>query len=239
MSKIGFICIGHEDYVSKSSDDMAKRAVKELRNKGLEVVWKNATAVDSNSARQLARSILKEDVESIIIFMATWMECPVAMSVVREIEHLPFALWGTPMFENNGDMESTGSFVSFAMFKGSLDRLEYRFKSLLGSPDDEETIQVAFEFCNAASAYENLKRTSIGLVGYTSMSIYPGTFDHLLMRKIIGPEIVQMDTYTVIEHMKKRSLKASMEKLIITRSKLSQEAGVIGAASLVFNKKEL
>ena len=42
----------------------------------------------------------------------------------------------------------------------------------------------------------------------------------------------------LIEHMKKRTLKASMEKLIIIRSKLSQEAGVIGAASLVFNKKE-
>ena len=43
-----------------------------------------------------------------------------------------------------------------------------------------------------------LKKTKIGLIGYSSMNIYPGTFDHLFLRTKIGPEVRQMDAYTVI-----------------------------------------
>ena len=34
--------------------------------------------------------------------------------------------------------------------------------------------------------------------GYTSMSIYTGTFDHVLMRYLVGPEVEQMDAYSLI-----------------------------------------
>jgi L-fucose isomerase-like protein len=43
-----------------------------------------------------------------------------------------------------------------------------------------------------------MRRTRLGLVGYTAMSIYPGTFDHVLLRTRIGPEVVHIDSYTVI-----------------------------------------
>jgi L-fucose isomerase-like protein len=69
----------------------------------------------------------------------------------------------------------------------------------LGSYRDKKIIAELKHFAAAAGAARNLNYSTIGLIGYTSMAIYPGTFDHVLMRYIIGPEIEQMDSYSVIK----------------------------------------
>ena len=102
------------------------------------------------------------------------------------------------MFMEKGILNSTGSYVSFAMFKGTMDRVQYKYKPILGLPSEVDTIIKVESFCKAASCYMRLKRTRIGLVGYTSMSIYPGTFDHVFLRVKIGPEVEQLDSYTLI-----------------------------------------
>ncbi len=201
MPRIGFISVGHPDYINDTSALLKSSAATSMEQNGIQVIPAQKTALDSQSARLFAKQLLKQDVEGVVLFLETWIECPVAMSVIREIEHLPFALWGTPMFNDNGKSVSTGSFVSFAMFKGSLDRLEYNYEAILGLPSQKNTIEHIKAFSIAAEAYSRMKITSIGLVGYTSMSIYPGTFDHLLMRKAIGPEVVQMDTYSLLNKM--------------------------------------
>jgi L-fucose isomerase-like protein len=201
MPKIGFISVGHPDYINDTSAILKYKAIESMEKIGIQVISAEKTAADSQSARLFANKLIKQDLDGVVLFLETWMECPVAMSAIREIEHLPFALWGTPMFNNNGQSVSTGSFVSFAMFKGSLDRLEYNYEAILGQPSQKSVIEKIKAFAIAAEAYSRMKITSIGLVGYTSMSIYPGTFDHLLMRKAIGPEIVQMDTYTLLNKM--------------------------------------
>ncbi|MEF8848252.1 MAG: hypothetical protein V5A68_03875 [Candidatus Thermoplasmatota archaeon] len=202
-SRIGFITIGHQDYVNKSAEDKSNEAVGRLKEKGIDVIYESKIVTDRKNAIKTARNLIKKDVQAVIVFLGTWMECPVAMAAIREFEHLPFALWGFQMFEKNGRLESTGSFVSFAMFKGSLTRMNYNFKSLLGSPEENDIINQAVIFCKAASTKEKLKRTVIGLVGYTSMGIYPGTFDHVMLRKKIGPEIDHLDTYTLINRLEK------------------------------------
>ena len=201
MPRIGFISVGHPDYINDTSALLKSSAATSMEQNGIQVIPAQKTALDSQSARLFAKQLLKQDVEGVVLFLETWIECPVAMSVIREIEHLPFALWGTPMFNDNGKSVSTGSFVSFAMFKGSLDRLEYNYEAILGLPSQKNTLEHIKAFSIAAEAYSRMKITSIGLVGYTSMSIYPGTFDHLLMRKAIGPEVVQMDTYSLLNKM--------------------------------------
>jgi L-fucose isomerase-like protein len=186
MARVGFIAVGHIDYAGESAQKLVKDSIKNLSTQGLDIIWKNEIATDSRNARELAGEIIRNDVDCVILFLSTWIESPVAMSVVREIEHIPFAIWGAPMFEDEGNLTSTGSFVSYAMFTGSLKRLEYSFKPLLGLPSNEKILKEALIFCKCSYAYQKLKRSTIGLVGYTSMSIYPGTFDHLLMRKKNG-----------------------------------------------------
>lgn len=195
---IGFVNVCHEDYVDNNAIAMAKLAVDGLRNKGIDVFAVEEPVTNFRNAEAAGKSLIKEGVDGVILFMGTWIECPNAMSVIREVEHLPMCLWGFGMFEVDGRLESTGSYVSFSMFKGVMDRVGYKYKAVLGGCDDEDTLQSVVSFCKAAQAEAKMKRTRIGLVGYTSMSIYTGTFDHVLLRAKIGPEVVQMDSYTVI-----------------------------------------
>lgn len=197
MGKIGFINICHGDYVNASALGMAERAVQALREAGADVLAEGP-AMDVRGAERAARLLVRSEVDGVILFLGTWMECPVAMAALREVEHLPLCLWGFPMFTENGSLNSTGSYVSFAMFKGTMERAGYRCKYVLGMPGDPETTAAAADFCTAAACAARLKRTRIGLVGYTSMGIYPGTFDHVFLRVKIGPEVEQMDSYTLI-----------------------------------------
>ena len=196
MKKIGFVVISHPDYegtgdVKRFSD----AAIALLRNKGLDMV--DAGIVNSvKNASFEGKRLAFSDVDGVILFLASWLECSVAMAVYREIEHLPVCLWSFPMWEEDGQEKSTGSYVSYTMFKGVLDRIGAPYTGVMG--ELPATVGRVVKFCRAASAYQELKRARIGLVGYTSMSIYTGTFDHVLLRAKIGPEVQHIDSYTLI-----------------------------------------
>lgn len=198
MGKIGFVNLSHKDYITDTVLSIADKAVKAMHSLGIEVYSIDKPVTDCLAAELAGRELVKNEVDGVVIFLGSWIECPVAMSLIREVEHLPLCMWGFPMFKNNGRLNSTGSYVSFAMLKGSLDRVKFKYKPVLGMPDDSETKRNIRSFCTAAVAAKRLKRMRIGLVGYTSMGIYPGTFDHLLLRVNIGPEVEQIDSYTMI-----------------------------------------
>jgi len=196
--RIGFLNICHEDYQDDLVFTVADRAVKRLHEHGVELVLPEKTVCNWDAAKNAGISFASSNLDGVILFLGSWMECSVALAAIREIEHLPMCLWGFPMFEWDGKLESTGSYVSFSMFSGTMRRAGYLFSSVIGMPDDDATVRAVIDFCAASAAKASLRRSRVGLVGYTSMCILPGTFDHLLMRTLIGPEIVQSDSYTLI-----------------------------------------
>jgi len=195
---IGFVNVCHPDYVNKAVSDMANKAQSVLKAKAIEIYVIEAPVIDYRSAEEAGKELVHARVDGVIIFLGSWIECSTAMALVREVEHMPMCLWGFGMFMENGTLNSTGSYVSFAMFKGSMDRVGYRYIPVLGFPEDTNVQKELVAFARASSGYQRLKHLRIGLIGYSAMSIYPGTFDHLLMRAKIGPEIEQMDSYTLI-----------------------------------------
>ena len=217
MSKLGFIALAHPDYIADgAAARFADAAVLALRGQGAEVLHSGRLAASIADARAEALSAVAADVDGVILFLASWLECPVAMAAVTEAKHLPLFLWGFPMWEEKGREMSTGSYVSYAMFRGVLERIGQPFSEALGMPSDSDTVGRAAAFCRAASAAKRLGRAKIGLVGYTSMSIYTGTFDHVLLRWLIGPEVEQSDSYSLIRRAERFSdadCAAALEKL--------------------------
>jgi len=215
--KIAFLVIGHRDYQYDLGIRFAKYTVKRLKENGMDIVFCDRSLNEMIDAQNEAKKIVREDIDGVIIFLGTWVECSTAMAVIRMIEHLPFLVWGFPMFVNKeGIKDQTGSFVAYATLKGSLDRVGYKYKGIIGKTDDEEVIGKVISFCKAAFTYKRLKESRVGLFGYASMSMYPGTFDHLLLRRYIGPEVIHFDTYQLIEEMKlisKRDCLEIIEKL--------------------------
>jgi len=214
--KVGFIVIGHPDYQNDIGLQFARDAVDGLTQRGIEVIFKPTSHTRPVSAREAAIELAGQDLDGVIVFLATWIECPTAVQAIREIEHLPFAVWGFNMFPWQGKRESTGSFVAASVLKGALDRMEYSPTHLLGLPSESEIVDRAAAFCRAAHATKRLKRTRLALIGYAAMGMYPGTFDHVLMRRHIGPDVEHLDTYSLIraaEAMPEDAVTSTAEEL--------------------------
>ncbi|MCD6232037.1 hypothetical protein J7K28_05370 [Candidatus Aerophobetes bacterium] len=230
--KIGFIVAGHRDYPNDVGINMARKAVEELKKKNIEVIFFDQPQLDSINARKTAIRLISEDVDGVVFFLGTWIEAPVAIAALREVEHLPIALWGFPMFKKNSRLDSTGSLVALFVLQGTLRRMGIPFKSIMGTTDDKKAISQVISFSRASCVKKALKRTRLGLVGYASMGMYPGTFDHALLRKIIGPEVIHLDNYLLIN----KTIKVSKIKMQDFISKLNEKATVEGVPQEVLEK---
>ncbi len=220
MSRIGFIAVAHPDYITDGcAKSFADRAVNEVRKRGIELYYPDRLASTAEEAREDAAGCVRNGCEGIILFLSSWIECPVAMTAVTETAHLPLLIWGFPMWVENGVEKSTGSYVSYTMFRGVLARVGHNFCEAVGMPENEETIKEVVSFCRAAQTRARLKRSKIGLVGYTSMSIYTGTFDHVLLRWIIGPEVEQSDSYSLIRRAERTTPEQRKEAAELLKSR--------------------
>lgn len=227
--RLGFLIVGHRDYQNDIAEEMAAKGVENIRRKGIDVVLDPKSYTDTVEAQNAAKRLSKADIDGVIIFLGTWIESSTAMAAVRMVEHLPFLVWGFPMFLNKeGRRDQTGSLVSYAVFKGALDRVGYNYKGVLGSVEDDKKIDEITCFAKAANTYQRLKETRIGLFGYTSMTMYPGTFDHLILRTCIGPEVVHFDTYSIIEGIKKVPDRKLAEEVNKLKSKVKIASNVTG-----------
>lgn len=200
--RIACLLFGHPDYPNDVGGKMLEMAAEALRDRGCETITKRNPILTRSEGFVAADEIRKDNPDGMVFFLGTWIECPVVMASARELEDYPFAVWGFPQFiDKEGKKDSTGSFVALSVLKGTLDRLGYRYTWVAGLPGDEAAIEKAARFSRVAMAIRALRRSAIGLIGYASMGMYSGTFDHALLRRKIGPEVLHIDTSTLIRKM--------------------------------------
>ncbi|MCL5985604.1 MAG: hypothetical protein M1371_03460 [Actinobacteria bacterium] len=197
--RAGFLVLGHPDYQNDIGLDMAVKGVEGLKKLNNDIVFVKESILDPITSGKKAIDLLGMDLDCLILFMGTWVESPVTISVIKELSHIPLLIWGFPMFKNDkGMLDSTGSFVAWSVIQGPLKRTNTKCKYVLGAVDDDKTLGDITSFINVARAKKALRRTRLGLVGYAAMGMYPGTFDHVLLSNIVGPEVVQIDGYKLV-----------------------------------------
>lgn len=199
MRKTGLLYLGHPDYVGRETDLILKDIQKALAPLPLICTGQNAVAcTEAEAVAGVNRLLGEENCCAVILVLASWLECPVAMAALKELRGRPCMFWGFPPTQVEGETVSTGAYVSATMISGVVNRLHLPCPMVYTGWQEEETIRRIENFSRAAAAMDALFYDKIGLFGYTSMSIYTGTFDHVLMRWRIGPEVEQLDTYSLI-----------------------------------------
>lgn len=199
MRNIGVIWIGHQDYLCDNTSAIQRAAYESIRDLPFVSAQRSPIAVsEAETVAAVRDTLVQQDCCGALIVLATWVECNVVMAALKELRGRPCMFWGFPLEEVDGRRESTGSYVSASMFAGVVKRLGLPCPTLYASWKDPEAQRAIDCFSRAAGAIDALFYARIGLFGYTSMSIYTGTFDHVLMRYQIGPEIEQMDTYSLL-----------------------------------------
>jgi L-fucose isomerase-like protein len=167
------------------------RIVDTLRSRDVDVLYIDKVLTEQRIATKEAIKALGSDLDAFILYLPTWIESPTAVAIIRELEFIPFILWGFTLWENEmGEKDTTGSVVVELVLKGTLERMGYEFDFIVGYPEDKICIDKAMDYIHAAQTKKLLKRVRFGQLGYTGIGMYPGTFDHMFMRRYIGPEIV-------------------------------------------------
>jgi len=217
MRKTGLIWIGHPDYLGDNTSAIQAAIHESVKDLPLVYSEIRPLAVTEGEAVEAARELVRDkDCCGALIVLTTWVECNVVMAAMKELRGLPCMFWGFPLEEVNGRRESTGSYVSATMFAGVVKRLGLGYPTIYTSWKEEKTLKQIERFARVAASMDALFYSKIGLLGYTSMSIYTGTFDHVLLRYILGPEVEQMDQYTLIhraEQVTEEELKEAEDKL--------------------------
>ena len=215
--KLGVLWLGHSDYLDENTANIQREIHGTLSQIPHVASELSPLACTDEDAVAAARKLMQKGCCGAVIVLTTWVECNIVMSAWKEMRGLPCLFWGFPVEEVCGIRESTGAYVSASMFAGVIRRVGARCPVLYGSFRDEKTLHDIAVFASAAACAGTLTYSRMGLIGYTSMSIYTGTFDHVLMRYLVGPEVEQMDTYSLLREAEQ----TTPEELAEARKKLS------------------
>jgi L-fucose isomerase-like protein len=242
--RIGMLVTGFANYPNDVGLRMAENACTNLRKAGIDVEFSDEPILTPVQGRDVAKRLLNKDVCGVIFFHGTWTPPPIIVGAFFEVEHLPVASWGFGMYEDGGRRESTGSIVASTVLRGTLEKMGKKCTFVLGAPDDETVLRKMKLFSMAAVARRRLRYCRLGLVGYSAMGIYPGMFDHALMRSKIGPEVVHVDTYSLIRRAEKSSKREREKVIAMLKGKAEIDTSVSAemlnkAASLYVGIKEI
>lgn len=201
-----FAPVGHPDYDTPLARREHTAAKELLRSSGVQCSSLPILTSHRN-IRQSLHELPFSNLAGAIIFLTSWIEPPVAMELILSLpKDTPLLIWSFPMqYIDEKIKDSTGSLVAQLTLRGTLQRAGIRFCELIASANSSESLcrQKLTDFLQAVTAGQALRKSRIGLVGYTSMGMYTGTFDHLRLRTKIGPEVIHIDSWDVIREADK------------------------------------
>ncbi|HID17663.1 TPA: hypothetical protein EYP26_05155 [Candidatus Bathyarchaeota archaeon] len=193
------------DHFIKESEEAVEAVGIKLAAAGKVAVYKDVEGV--------LNSLRRSDWDFLIATIVSWVEAPNVIAVLREFPHKPILLWSHTMFKDKDEMLTLGSMPGAGVIRETLEQMGFNFKFIWGMPKEEEVRREIGIFARAAHTVNRLSKSKIGLLGYASMGMYTGTFDHISVRTKIGPEIEHLDQYLVVKKISEVDDK-EVEKLV-------------------------
>ena len=141
----------------------------------------------------------------LILLIPTWIEPVLALRTVKPFMKRPVIVWGIGTFMHNGERVNLGSIHGSGVVKGTLSEHgiyhEYIYQ-LPGEKEVNEKIKKRIRrLGNVSRTISLLNQTRIVTIGYLFGGMSVGDMDITKMRNKLGPEIVEMDAYSLIKRM--------------------------------------
>jgi L-fucose isomerase-like protein len=197
--KAMLVPFGYPDYPQGLLHRFLEQSQEIILANGLQLLSTPPVIVEDDVAR--TRRLLQEtDYDFLVVLLLSWVEAPLLVATLENrLTNTPIVLWSHTTFEENGERLTLGPLPAAGVVRQTLEEMGAHFKFIYGQPDRPEVFGEARAFALAARARQALRGARIGLFGYVSMGMYTGTFDHTKLRREIGPEIVQLDQYTIVK----------------------------------------
>ncbi|GAB4537919.1 MAG: L-fucose/L-arabinose isomerase family protein [Anaerolineae bacterium] len=197
--KAMLVPFGYPDYPQELLFRFLEHSKEVILANGLQLLSTPPVVVEGDVAH--TRRLLQEtDYDFLVVLLLSWVEAPLLVATLEDrLTNTPIVLWSHTTFEENGERLTLGALPAAGVVRQTLEEMGAHFKFIYGQPDNAEVFKPARAFALAAHARQALRGARIGLFGYVSMGMYTGTFDHTKLRREIGPEIVQLDQYTIVK----------------------------------------
>lgn len=190
---------GYPDYPQGLLYQFLEQSKEVLLANGLKLLATPPVIVEDDVART-RRHLQETDFDFLIVLLLSWVEAPLLVATLEDrLTNTPIVLWSHTTFEENGEGLTLGPLPAAGVVRQTLEEMGAHFKFIYGQPDAPSVFAKARAFALAARARKALRGAKVGLFGYISMGMYTGTFDHTKLRREIGPEIVQLDQYTIVK----------------------------------------
>lgn len=153
----------------------------------------------------------------LILLIPTWIEPVLVMRIISRFKEKPVLVWGAGTFEHKGERVDLGSIPGSGVVKGTLREHGIYHEYIYNLPGEKETndhiIKRISRLANVSRAIRLLSEARILTIGYLFGGMSLGDMDITKMRRIFGPEMVELDAYSLIKRM---------EKLEVNKESISQ-----------------
>ncbi|MCX7730861.1 MAG: hypothetical protein N2205_06560, partial [Candidatus Caldatribacterium sp.] len=166
------------------------------------------------------------DHDALVALLLSWVEAPNVVATLRDFFHQPILLWAHTPFMENGERLTMGALPAAGVIRETLEEMEANFKFVFGLPDDAWVRREVESYARASFAFSRLREAKIGLLGYASMGMYTGTFDHVKVRKELGPEIEHLDQYVLVRKIEASDVRTAQEMALQVAKEWNVSEGI-------------
>ncbi len=198
---VGFRCASYPREIIEKRSLEAKKAVEE---KGIELIYTDPVS-NFEEADRAKEELSQENFDLLIACVTSWIESPVAMTILKEFFHKPILLWGLGGYIEKGRLISPASQAATSALRWPLEAMGAKFKFIYDWPDSPMNIDKVENFAKAARAVRELSHSKVGMMGYADMGLYATMFDGVSLRGKIGVEVEVFDMLEVVQKMEKIS----------------------------------
>lgn len=192
-----------EGYPDNVVDPFIEQAAELIRDVGIEITLTKAVTYDSD-ADYVSSSYNPNAYDFTILLVPTWFEPVTLVRAIKNYISVPVVLWGFSNFVYNGQRVNLGSSAGAGCAKGTLREMGVKHEYIYYSPNtgrDEQIKETLRRVANVSRAIALLKNSRIVTVGYQFGGMTIGDMDLTRMRKDIGPDLIELDAYTLITRM--------------------------------------
>jgi len=193
--KAGFIGFGEVNTPREFIDARVATAAAELEKRGVELI-KAAPVSDDPDGKQAARAVAelkKGEFDALVVCVAGWIPSWAVFKVIEPFKDKPMLLWGLSGWRANGHFVTTADQAGTTALRAPMEAQGYNFKYLVNFKDSKPRYDEAAMYLKAASAFAELKNTSIGMAGYRDMRLFGTLYNGNLLKGQLGMEIEHFD----------------------------------------------
>ncbi len=191
-------------YPEKRVSKLLENSVNEIKKYGVRVnVLK--PVITFKDAKDIKIKGVASNYDFVVLLVMTWTEAADMFYFIKDFLNKPVLLWGHTMWEEKDTDEfwDLGAFAGVGVVKKTLKDFGANFKFIYGMPG-ENSIKAGLDlFIPAVKAIKKLNFSRIGLLGAPSMGMYTAWQDPLILEKVLGPNVNQIDQYLLIEKVEK------------------------------------